>query len=143
MFFLTRPNRFISGVLWRGFLFLFKLTADLEGVEAGLVGDEGVELLLCQLDDFGHLCENLLYVCLAWGDTVVVLDSLVDGRGDGVGFAAELDGVAVAHLLAFLGDLVGLCDLALEVVEVLHDLLDVRHFDGGVVGGVVEWFGCG
>lgn len=105
------------------------LTTDLETVEAGLVGNEGVELLLGQVDDLGHLLEDLFCVCVTWGDTVVFLDTLVDGGGDGVGLAAELDGITVAHLLTLLGDLVGLRDLALEVIEVLEDLLGVRHFD--------------
>lgn len=111
---------------------LFKLTTDLEGVESGLVGNESVELLLGQIDDLGHLIEDLLCVGIAWGDTIVFLNTLVDGGGDGVGFATKLDGIAIAHLLALLGNLVGLGDLALEVIEVLEDLLEVaRHFDGG------------
>lgn len=69
MFFLTRPGIFISQFSSNTDQY-HKHTADLEGIEAGLVGNESVELLLSQFDDLGHLNEDLLCVGVAWLDAL-------------------------------------------------------------------------
>jgi hypothetical protein len=50
---------------------------------------------------------------------IIVLDSLLDGRNNGVALAAELDGIAQGDLVSLLYNLVAFADLSLNVVEVL------------------------
>jgi len=66
------------------------------------------------------------------GDSyLVLLQVFVDGGGDRVALAAKLDSITKGDLFSLLDNLVGLCNLSLEVIEVLEDLLEVaRHFEG-------------
>ncbi|TLD16296.1 uncharacterized protein PgNI_00609 [Pyricularia grisea] len=60
---------------------------------------------------------------------IVLRHGLLDLGADRVALALQLEDIAELHVGPLGGDLVGLAELALEVVDVLHGLGD-GHFGG-------------
>lgn len=56
---------------------------------------------------------------------IIVLDSLFDGRNNGVALAAELDGIAEGDLVSLLNNLVAFAELSLNIVEVLSHFIHI------------------
>jgi hypothetical protein len=61
----------MAGWNWEG-KFLMGRTTDVELLELSFVVDETGELLFGQVDDLGHLDEDLLRVGIAWGHTLLL-----------------------------------------------------------------------